>query len=263
MKRLGLMTLCAALLWALPAAAQEPLLDVDEDRDRSYATDQWFMLEFKLGPYSPDIDKELEGSGYAPYDDVFGGNGLMLKLELDVEFWRPFGTLAVGGEVGWFSKSAKALSDNGSESTPSSSSTRTAGDTEINMVPLALLLIYRADFLWDEWSVPIIPYAKIGLNYSFWWITKGDGSTASAKDKSSGESVDANGGTFGWQVNAGISILLDVFEPKAAKTMDQETGINHVYLFFEFTHVGADTFGSDTALNVGDTTYQGGLAFEF
>ena len=252
----------ALLLSASPALAQ---FDSEEDftPKSDYSSDQWFMLEIKLGPYSPDVDGQLEGSGYAPYDDMFGGNGLMVKGELDVEFWRPFGTLAVGGEIGWFSKEGKALTDNGSSTTPSSSSTRTAGDTSINLVPLALLLVYRADFLWERWSVPVIPYAKIGFNYTFWWITKGDGSTASATDKTTGDTEDAKGGTFGWQVNAGLSVLLDVFEPKAAKNMDQETGINHVYLFFEFTHIDADNFGSDTALSVGDTTYQGGLAFEF
>ena len=252
----------AILLAASPALAQfesEPDLAPKND----YSSDQWFMLEIKLGPYAPDVDGALEGSGYAPYDEMFGGNGLMVKGELDVEFWRPFGTLAVGGELGWFSKEGKALTDNGSSTTPSSSSTRTAGDTSINLVPLALLLVYRADFLWERWSVPVIPYAKFGFNYTFWWITKGDGSTASATDKTTGDTEDAKGGTFGWQVNAGVSVLLDVFEPQAAKNMDQETGINHVYLFFEFTHVDADNFGSDSALSVGDTTYQGGLAFEF
>ncbi len=260
MRRFSLIVAAAALLWSAPAGAFDPILD---DPDKTYETDQWFMLEIKLGPYSPNIDSELSGTGYAPYDDLFGGDGLMIKLELDVEVWRPFGTLAIGGEIGWFSNTANSLSDNGGDGTPSSASTRSAGETSINMVPLALLFIYRADFLWERWSIPLIPYAKIGFNYTFWWIEKGDGSTASAKDQDTGETVDAAGGTFGWQVNAGLSILLDVFEPRAAKTMDQETGINHVYLFFEFTHVGADSFGSDTALNVGDTTYQGGLEFEF
>ena len=255
--------IAAIMLSASPALAQFAGSEPDLAPKNDYVSDQWFMLEIKLGPYSPDVDGELDGSGYAPYDDMFGGNGLMVKGELDVEFWRPFGTFAVGGEIGWFSKSGKALTDNGTTSTPSSSSTRTAGDTSINLVPLALLMVYRADFLWERWSVPVIPYAKIGFNYTFWWVTKGDGSTASATDKTTGDTEDAKGGTFGWQVNAGLSILLDVFEPQAAKNMDVETGINHVYLFFEFTHIDANNFGSDTAFSVGDTTYQGGLAFEF
>ncbi len=255
----------AVAILAAPAVAQaqfdETEPELSDSQKADYESDRWFMLEIKLGPYSPDVDSQV--SGFSPYDDIFGGDGLMVKGELDVEFWHPFGTLAVGGEVGWFSKTANSFSDTGDSSTPSSTANRTAGETSMNMVPLALLLVYRADFVWEKWSVPMIPYVKAGFNYTFWWINKGDGSTASAKDKTTGDTIDAKGGTFGWQVNAGVSIILDVFEPQAAKNMDVESGINHVYLFIEFTHVGADSFGSDTALNVGDTTYQGGLAFEF
>lgn len=251
---LSVLVLTALLLGSLPAWADS--FEGEGEVTHDYSSDQWFFFEVKFGPYTPDMDSEF-GSGTSPYEDLFGGMGLMVKGELDIEVWRPFGTLAVGGEIGWFTKSGKTLTDKGDDTTPTTSTTQSAGDTSINLVPLALLVVYRADFLWDRWSVPVIPYVKLGLNYTFWWITKGDGSTASYKGDS------ARGGTFGWQFNGGAALLLDVFEPKAAKTMDMETGINHAYIFFEFTHVGADGFGSDTALSVGDTTYQGGLAFEF
>jgi hypothetical protein len=124
-------------------------------------------------------------------------------------------------------------------------------------MPMALLAVYRFDPLWDRLSIPLVPFIKFGLGYTLWWIEKGDGSLAEAGgDK-------ARGGSLGLQFSAGAALLLDVFEPSAAKNLDSDLGINHTYAFFEFVHLQADGLGSSSALNVGDTTWQAGLAFEF
>ncbi len=249
----------AALLWLCPQPAGAQIFGtLDELKEDEYQpSPQYFMLEIKAGPYAPDIDKEFDGAA-SPFGDLFGsGTGLMLQGEFDLELWRPFGTLAVGAVAGWYSKSAYTFVDDGSDQAPSSGKTRGNGETSITLVPLAGLLIYRADFIFTRYNVPLVPYFKAGINYSFWWIKKGDGNTASY----GGE--EATGGTWGWQINAGLSVALDAFEPQAAKTLDLESGINHTYLFFEFAHVQADGFGSGKALNVGDTGWQAGLGFEF
>lgn len=248
--------LALALLHAAPAhALGEPILEDEETGE--FASPRWFFFEVKLGPYTPNIDAEFDGAA-SPFDDLFdGGMGLMVKGELDVSFWRPFGTFAVGGVVGWYGNSANNFEDTTTSGSVADTSKRTAGESTLTLIPLSLLLIYRADFLWDRWGIPLIPYAKFGINYTIWWINKGDGSVATAGGQ------DAKGGTFGWQFNGGALFCLDVLEPSAAKTMDVELGINHTFLFFEFIHFSADGFGSDTALRVGDTTFQGGLAFEF
>jgi len=253
----ALLLATALTLAAAPARAQvfgaDPLVVEQEE----YRSPQYFCLEIKLGPYSPDIDNEFGGKA-SPFKDIFGdGQGLMVKGELDVELWRPFGTIAIGGAIGWYNNTAKARADNGDDDTPSTLIETTAGETSITLIPMALLLIYRADFLFYKYKVPVIPFVKLGVNYTVWWIDKGDGETARYKE------FNASGGTFGWQFNGGIALALDAFEPKAAKTLDMETGINHTYLFFEFVYIQADGFGSDTALNVGETGWQAGLAFEF
>ena len=44
---------------------------------------QWFALEFKFGPYKPDVDSEFGGSG-SPYKDIFGSKlRLMFQLTFD------------------------------------------------------------------------------------------------------------------------------------------------------------------------------------
>ncbi len=257
MKTLTALIVTLSLLTAGTAGAQ--VFGAPSEEDRGYESPQYFFLEFKFGGYLPDIDSEFDGAK-KPFEDLFGKDlGFMFKMELDVELWRPFGTIAIGGVAGYYSIGAAPFKDGGSDGNPTDASkaTRLTGETTISMVPLAALLIYRADFFHQYWNVPIIPYAKFGINYTLWWISKGNGDTATY----GGE--DGAGGTFGWQINAGAALLLDVFEPSAAKTLDTDAGINHTYLFFEFVHVQADGFGSDSALHVGDTTWQGGLAFEF
>jgi hypothetical protein len=250
----------AALLAALrPASAQ---IAKEPSSETEFASPQWFCFETKFGPYAPSIDSQLQGSA-TPFKDLFGsGSNLMTKWEIDLEFFHRFGTIAVGIEVGYYTNSAKAFTDNSADgTTPTTSTERTAGDTSINLVPLAALAIYRFDVLASRWKVPLVPYVKFGFNYTFWWINRGDGSTASYTD-ADGTTYTARGGTFGWQFNAGLMFLLDVLEPIAAKTLDLELGINHTYLFFEFDHIQADGFGSSKSLSVGNTTWSGGIAFE-
>ena len=253
-------TICLALLACAlaPLSARAQVIGSQAPESDEYASPQHFMFEFKVGPYAPNVDDEFSGST-TPYADLFGDDlSVMIKGELDVEIWRPFGTLAVGGVVGYYSASANTFKDDGAGTGGSASGKeRLVTETSINLVPVALLLIYRADFLYSMWRAPVIPYVKFGLNYTFWWITKGDEETATFGG------TDAAGGTLGWQFNAGISLMLDVFEPKSAKNLDVEMGINHTYLFFEFAHVKADGFGAANVLHVGDTTWQAGLAFEF
>lgn len=254
-----LATLVVVLSLLASSAVQAQVIGAPSEEDRGYESPRYFFLEFKFGGYLPDIDSEFDGAK-KPFEDLFGSDlGFMFKLEMDLEIWRPFGTFSIGGVVGHSSLGAAPFKDEGSDSSPTDSTTasRLTGETSITLVPLAMLLIYRADFFYDYWRVPIIPYAKFGINYTLWWISKGDGDTATFKGE------DASGGTLGWQFSAGAALLLDVFEPAAAKTLDTEAGINHTYLFFEFIHVQADGFGSDSVLHVGDTAWQGGLAFEF
>jgi hypothetical protein len=236
------------------SAALAADLDLDEVRD--YSSPQRFLFEIKLGPYMPQIDSEF-GNGATPFKDLFGdSSSIMVRAEFDVELWRKLGTIAIGGTVGYFSTSTQALRDTGTGSAPTTSTERSGSTTGITLLPFSLLAIYRFDYAADRWRIPLVPYAKFGLNYTFWWINNGDG-TASVNGQ------DAAGGTFGWELHLGGAFRLDILEPSAASTLDVELGINHSYLFFEFSLIGADGFGSEKSLRVGDTTWAAGIAFEF
>lgn len=251
--RLPLAALIVCAL-AAPATAQSPFDTVVKDPD--YTSPQNFALEFKLGPYTPNIDGEFNG-GASPFADLFGdSSGIMITGEADWQLWRGFGSIAVGLAMGYFSRSAEPFADDGSGN-PSQSTERVAGETSITLFPISVLAVYRFDVLAERWKIPLVPYVKLGLNYTFWWIRKGNGDVASV------DGDDANGGSLGWQFNLGIAVQLDIFEPEVAKTLDANSGINHSYLFFEMMHLAADGFGSETTLDVGDTTWLAGLAIEF
>lgn len=252
MKARLLLLLPLFLLAARPAAAQEALPEAAR-----YQSPQHFALEIKLGPFTPDIDAEFSG-GIKPYEDLFGDDpGLMLQAEFDFQIWRGFGSIGLGGSIGFFDKGAAPFADDGASGSPASGTNRVAGETSITLVPLALLAVYRFDVLAQRYNIPLVPYVKIGLAYTLWFIYTGDGSIASY------EGDDAEGGSLGWQLNVGLALLLDVFEPQSAKTLDSDLGINHTYVFFELYHLDAAAFSGSTALDVGDTSFLAGLAIEF
>ena len=216
---------------------------------------QSFALELKLGPYTPNVDDSVAAG--TPYADIFGdGPGIMAQTELDWQIWRGFGSIALGVSAGYFRQSAQPLRDTGGIGQPSTSTERVAGETAITLVPVSLLAIYRFDVLAQRLHIPLVPYAKIGFNYTFWWMTNGDGDLAQY------QGGKAQGGSWGLQFNLGLALLLDALEPQAAKNLDTDLGVNHSYLFVELHIVQANRFGSASALDVGDTTLLAGLAFE-
>ncbi|MBK6847297.1 MAG: hypothetical protein IPG96_07045 [Proteobacteria bacterium] len=250
---------CGAL--ALPLTAAR----ADTPR-RSYASPQSFALELKLGPYSPDLDSEFasKGTTATPFADLFGGGSAVLwQTEFDVQLWRGFGSIAIGGSAGYYSKAAAACRQ-GDATDPAQvscagSANRVSGDsTRLTLVPLAALLIYRFDVLADRLNVPLVPYFKGGLNYTLWWMRNGSGSVSTATPPGGTTALRGQGGNLGWQLAGGLALRLDALEPSAARRLDADYGVNHSYLFGELVHVE-----SKRLPDVGDTTFSAGIAFEF
>ncbi len=237
-----------------------------------HPTPKWWMVELKFGPYKPNVDAE-PGLAGRPYMDVFGcgpgkdcstwsGYDVMSQLEVDFQFWQPHGSLAVGLTTGYFRISGHSLvpEDPSLPYDPDSNPYVPSGDkTTMNLVPLVLQLVYRWDYMALHWGVPLVPYVKAGGVYTFWWIENGDGDTAKF-----GNGDKAYGGTFGYQINLGLALLLDPLEPSAAKVMDAELGVNHTYLFCEFAHSQVRWSFTGERMRLGmPATFYAGLAMEF
>jgi hypothetical protein len=216
------------------------------------ASPQRGAFELKFGPYKPNVDDE-PGLGTPIYKNTFKDDNMFLTtIELDWQFWHPPGvSLGLGGSVGFMQAYAKAkMADTGEES---------SDYNVLNVIPMSLMLVIRADVLADKLNIPIVPHFKIGLNWYLWWLL-GD-SEAMNRDKDSG-------GTIGWQTSVGISLRLDQLDPMSARTFDNEAGINHSYLFVELLWASVDNFGDGNALHLGtdnffNATILAGLALEF
>ena len=228
---------------------------------------QRFAIEFKIGPYLPEVDSRYTGSGFGPYATIFGRTnsngetikkprlGVMPVLAFEWQIVYLGGPLGIGTQVGFFRDKAKALV---ADPVAGENLRSNADKVTFGMVPLAVLAIYRLELFADFYHVPIVPYVKGGVAYTFWWAKDG---TKKVAVNAQGEK--GRGGVVGWQLNPGVMLRLDFIERNSAKKLDTSTGINHTYLFGEFQFSRMRNFGVGNAIDLGDKTFFGGLAMEF
>ena len=110
MKALVLLLLLAPAT-AFAQAPEEPIgggkFNVEDPdspgRPSDYRSPQAWAMEFRFGPYRPDVDSDPALKGATPYGEFFGdGSSLLFSFELDYQLWHRFGSLAIGGSLGYF-----------------------------------------------------------------------------------------------------------------------------------------------------------------
>lgn len=246
---LGLVQLAALATSGLGAReARAQVLVGESDR---YISPQHFALEFRFGPYKPDIDSEFGGSRH-PYQDFFGnGRRLMSQVELDYQVIHHVGSLGVGFAIGY-------LNETGNNPYGDGSGNLSADTSTLRLIPLSVSAVYRFDLMWERWKVPLVPYAKLGLDYVVWTINDGNGEIPQPDVGGKGQ-----GGTWGWHAAAGLSFVLNFLDPGSARQFDSETGINSTHVFFEWGHSDVSGLGASAKLHVGDDTWMAGMLFEF
>lgn len=232
-------------------------------------------LEIKFGPYVPAVDSEFDlASGEAgPFEEMFGdGPFLMSGMTLDRYFVYPAGQLGVTGSLGFLTKSARAfqVDDNGDVVTNEDGvPIRAPGDSnKFRLIPMSLGVVYRYTQLDDLYHIMVVPYGRLGLSYYVWWVTSPSGDiaevpTADCPDLDGCTGNKARGGSLGWQATGGLALRLERIDPDAEVALRTELGIEHAGLMIEYTYAVVDGFGSDKKLSVGDTTWFGGINFEF
>jgi hypothetical protein len=234
---------------AAPLARAQAVLH--EEEPTPYATSQRWAIELRFGLYRPDVDSEFKGAS-KPHEDFFGSKRrLMFQMEGDYQFFNRFGTAAVALSAGYFRETAKAFVEGGD-------GTERSGDsTGLTLYPVSAGLVYRFDVPVRRFNIPLVPYVKGGLTYTFWSISNGNGEVATAAGGR------GRGGTPGWYGGVGVSFLLNFLDPTAARTFDSDSGVNRTYLFFELDHMDGSGLGRKNVLHVGDDTWFAGLMFEF
>ena len=258
MKRLSL-AVAALLVTAVPRLALaegEPpsklAADVikTEKEAPSIDSSRDFYLEFNGGKFRPAVDGQPGLTG-RPYKDVFGRNQMwVFGLELDWEIWKAFGTVAAGLAADYAVVYGHGVFSKDSTTAPDV--------TSLNTLPVRLLAVYRFDLLARRWSIPLIPFVKAGLSYTFWWVTNGGGGLAKFGTS------DAIGGKLGYELAAGLALELNFIDPWLSRELDQEFGVNAVTLQAQFMRVSADNFGvTPGAMDLSANTWMFGVGFEF
>lgn len=239
MNRAALALLALALAgFAAPAGAKE--------------SGRWGSFQLRVLPYRPNIDDEFAGAA-RPYADAFGrAHRIMMRADVSKTLVsRSFGSFDLGIGTGYFQARGRGRLADG---------TASADPTALRIVPVTLSLVYRFDVLAERWSIPLAPYAKVALERYNWWMTKGTGGTADFQGDS------GRGATHGYSAGAGMAFLLDVIDRGLAREMDNDTGINHTYLFADVTKTSVDDFGSNSSLDLSPDNgllYSFGLLFVF
>mgnify|MGYP002629610803 CR=1 FL=1 len=210
-------------------------------------------LDIQAGYYTPMIDREFsKTTGATPYADMMTTPAMLYGAALDWRLLHGIGELAVGFSVGYWSQTGKALRYD---------STDSDDEVELLVVPVTLDLIYRFNWLAEKFSFPLVPYVKGGLAYGFWWASDGTGETSTYTDANN-KVFTGSGGVAGLHGTIGMRLLLDVFEPKAARGFDIEMGVNHSYLYIEYSRLALTNFGDAKALDLSDDVVILGLAFD-
>ncbi len=190
-------------------------------------------FEFQMGQYRPDIDSEflLPAGTVGPWESSFGTSRRWLfKLRGGKALFSGYGTLELGGGVGYMQANGHGRF--------ASSGAVSQERTSFKLLPLAVDLTYRLDFVWEKLGVPVIPYGRAAVIRDVWWVT-GAGGKASK-----------SGATNGWSWGGGLALVLDFIDPVLTRELDRDTGIKHTLLTFEVQKEKVDDFGSKKSWNL-------------
>jgi hypothetical protein len=252
---LALVIAFGTVLLPTAARAQESRPGFLDARHETYESPQHFAIEVRFSPFTPAVDSDPALQGNTPYASVFGTSAhLLLAAEFDWQAARipHVGTIGPGLGVGY-----ATVSGNAKFAVAHNNTTDSGEQTTLDIFPFYAVGVLRADVLWRELHVPLVPYAKLGFAMALWRASNTLGT-------SNFQGVSGTGHTFGTQFALGLGLNLNVFDEYSARNFDESMGVNGTYLFAEWTR--ADLTGlwaQRDALRVGGTYWTFGLAFEF
>lgn len=244
----------ASLAWlATPARASADDEIVLGTRPESRAaSSQNFALEVRASLYNPQVDSDPALKGKTPFASTFGSQ---TRFEGAIEFdWQAYripgiGTIGPAYSIGYYSISGLA--------TVVQTGLPSAESTTLEILPMYLVAVFRADVLWRQLHIPLVPYAKAGMGLAFWRASNTVGTSVSSNG------TVGEGHTWGPQLAAGLAFNIGVFDPTSVQQLDEATGINNTYLFAEYMASLLNGIGQNDPLLVGSSGLAFGLAFEF
>lgn len=205
-----------------------------------------FAAEVRFGPYRPRVEPA------SAYDNAFGdARRFMFAVEVD---WQPlqirhFGSVGVGGIIGYTSAISRAQFVNPARG-------ESGEDIYLKVWQFAVTSVLRVDVLARDFGIPLVPYGKLGTWMALWSAGNGLG-VATASDGTLGR-----GRTHGLFWAAGLALELDFLDRTATKSFLVEHGVEHTWIFAEYTGWDASGLGQSESLKVGTRTWTFGLGFQ-
>jgi hypothetical protein len=245
------------LVFCRGALAQEEREDVLGGRHKMYESAQHFAIELRFSPFTPAVDSNPSLHGATPFASTLHDfPRLMFQMEFDWQALRipHFGTLGPGVGIGYtkMSGDAQFVTAHGPTGILNSGET-----TSLTIFPFYAVAVLRADVLWREAHVPLVPYAKLGFGYSIWRASN----TVGTSDYAGRTGV---GGTMGTELGVGVAFNLNIFDEYSAKNFDDSVGVNNTYAFAEYTRADLDGLGIQSdPMRVGAQSWTFGLTVEF
>ena len=187
-----------------------------------------WSLELKGGVFIPAIDNW--SSYYGRRDIAEYGGSLAYKIIRQIE---------VGLEGSYIKDKGRGFAPGHGIVT---------GSITYELAPLNLFVLVRGVFRENQ---VLIPYAGGGWTRMYY------------REKVQYQE-DIKGSADGYHTRVGLQLVLDSMDPRAASNMYMDYGVFHSSLFLEARSIRAMiTDMSGTSVNIGGTSWLGGLLFEF
>lgn len=205
-----------------------------------------WAVEVRFGPYRPALEPS------SVYDEVFGDKRrFMLAAEVD---WQPLhlrhvGSFGLGGLLGYTSASTPAPFKDPARG-------ESGEETYFKMWQFAVVGVARIDVLARDFDIPVVPYAKLGTWMALWNAGNGLGTATSADGRV------GKGRTHGVFWALGAALELDFLDRTATKSFMVEHGVEHTWLFAEYTGWDGSGLGQSDFAKVGARTWTFGLGFQ-
>lgn len=220
------------------------LLKISKSGEFSYTypeTDQKHSLGIRFGFFSPpSLTNPSTGKSF---QDIYGENSRpMILLEYEWQLLKlPIGKLGLAVGSGIYTATGSGFYLN-----PALQPTTFQRAEEVYnfyLFPNSLSAIYRLQFFDRQ---IIVPYGNAGADYFGILETRDDGGSTKF------------GGGSGFHIGGGASIQLDFLSRDSMFDLDQEFGINHIYLTIDYKYIqGFSSF------NITQNLLSGGILAEF
>ncbi len=219
-----------------------------QDKHYGYKqTEQEIAFEVRFGPYLPELPNQ---TGAVPSfgDQLIRKHRVMVGFEADWQALRVPEILSLGPGAGVGYTSLKNWGTyNGGR-----------GDqlynASLKVFTQWVWAVLRVDVLQQKFALPFVFYGKLGAARASWWSNN-------RPYYNYAQNVSDSGSAQGLAWAAGAMFDLGCLDPDRAQRMDTISGVNHMYLFWEWYKFNLNDFGSGVN-QVGDSTWALGWAMD-